>query len=155
MTKYRYSEEDLSIAVKTSFTIRQVLDKLGLIPSGGNYSTVNKRIKKLQLDTSHFTGSLWNKGKKFPDKIPFEDYITNKRSIQSFKLKGHLLRRKIFPHQCMNCGLSEWLSKPVPLELHHIDGNSDNNQLENLQLLCPNCHTLTENYRGSKLKKKE
>lgn len=47
---------------------------------------------------------------------------------------------------CENCGLSEWLGIKIRLDMHHIDGNPDNNNRENLKLLCPNCHSLTENY---------
>lgn len=51
-------------------------------------------------------------------------------------------------HQCEICKLSLWLTKPIPLELDHIDGNSDNNEKENLRLICPNCHAQTPTYRG-------
>ncbi len=51
-------------------------------------------------------------------------------------------------HKCESCGLTTWLDKPIPLELHHIDGNRNNNTLENFQLLCPNCHAFTDSYRG-------
>lgn len=50
------------------------------------------------------------------------------------------------------CGNTEWLDKHIPLELHHINGNHKDNRLSNLQLLCPNCHALTDNYRGKNIK---
>ena len=52
-------------------------------------------------------------------------------------------------HRCEDCGLTEWKSHPIPLELHHVDGNSDNNTVENLVLVCPNCHAFTPNYKGA------
>jgi hypothetical protein len=52
-------------------------------------------------------------------------------------------------HRCEDCGLSEWKSQPIPLEMHHKDGNSDNNTEENLMLICPNCHAFTEHYKGA------
>ena len=51
-------------------------------------------------------------------------------------------------HKCECCGLTEWLNEPIPLEVHHLDGKELNSELDNLILLCPNCHALTENYRG-------
>jgi hypothetical protein len=50
-------------------------------------------------------------------------------------------------HRCEDCGLVEWKQVPIPLELHHIDGDSDNNKESNLQLLCRNCHALTDNHK--------
>ena len=68
---------------------------------------------------------------------------TEKFRIALINLRGH---------QCEKCKLSEWLNKPINLELHHYDGDKSNNNLDNLQLLCPNCHSYTDNY-GSKNKK--
>lgn len=58
-------------------------------------------------------------------------------------------------NKCECCGLEEWNGEKIPLEVHHIDGNHLNNVLENLQLLCPNCHALTDNWRGKNIKKSE
>lgn len=77
-------------------------------------------------------------------------YLNNNTKITSHKLKILLIQEKLKKHQCESCLLSEWLEKKIPLELHHIDGNSSNNNLENLQVLCPNCHSLTDNYRAKK-----
>lgn len=155
MAKYRHSVEEFTKAVKESLSYRQVMEKLGIVPAGGNYSTVRRRVRKLNIDISHFTGHAWNKGRKFPQRTKdIQDYLSNKVSILSFKLKKRLLSDKILEHRCFNCHLEKWLENYIPLELHHIDGNSDNNELCNLQLLCPNCHALTQNYRGKNKKKK-
>ena len=71
---------------------------------------------------------------------------------------GGILREeliKIRGHKCEDCGLTEWKNQPIPLEAHHIDGDKCNNTLENLLLLCPNCHTLTSNYGSKNIKHKE
>lgn len=82
-------------------------------------------------------------------KIPLEDILAGLHpQYQSNKLRIRLLEECIFPHRCNNCKLTDWLGKPIPLELEHTDGNSSNNLLENLELLCPNCHSLTDTYRG-------
>lgn len=74
--------------------------------------------------------------------------------MQSYKLKIKLLRNGEKEPKCEKCNLVFWLGCPIPLELHHIDGNLKNNDLSNLQILCPNCHTFTPNYRGRNKTKK-
>lgn len=73
--------------------------------------------------------------------------------VQTNKLRLKLLKSGIKKHVCEQCNNSEWLSQSIPLELHHIDGDCQNNNILNLQLLCPNCHALTPNYRGKNKKK--
>lgn len=69
---------------------------------------------------------------------------------QGYDLKNKLIKKGLKEAKCENCGITHWLGNPTPLELHHIDGNTKNNDLENIKILCPNCHTLTDNYRGKK-----
>lgn len=149
--KYAYTEQQLIDAVNTSYSYRVVLEQLNIVPAGGNYTTVRNRIKKLNIDTSHFSGKAANKGKTFGPKRPLSDYLTNKQPIQSFKLKKRLLREKIFEYKCYNCQQTTWLNELIPLELHHKDGDNSNNQLENLELLYCNCHALTSTYRGKNI----
>lgn len=149
MHKFRkYTKPQLVEAVKTSTSVRKVLSCLGLKEAGGNYSTIKELIVEYQLDTSHFHGVSWKKGKTLGPKRTLDDYLTNRLPIQSHKLKVRLLAEGMFEHKCQLCGLHTWLGKVIPLELHHIDGNNKNNNLKNIQLLCPNCHATTPNYRG-------
>lgn len=148
MKKRSYSDNDLKEAVASSTSIRQVLKKLNLKEAGGNYQTLRNYFKTLNLDISHFTGQASNKGKQLPLKRDIEDYLSNRCKIQSHKLKLRLLREGLFEPKCYCCNQTIWLGKPIPLELDHIDGNHQNNNLSNLQLLCPNCHAFTPNYRG-------
>jgi hypothetical protein len=148
MKKKKYTDEQLIAAVKESTSIRQVLLYLGLAPRGGSYRTIHNAINKLNLDTSHFTGQAWSKSKVLNKRISTDDYLSNKKPIASYKLKNRLLDCKALQPTCNNCHLSTWLDNPIPLELDHIDGNNSNNNLDNLRLLCPNCHALTPTYRG-------
>jgi HNH endonuclease len=147
----RYTKEELTEAVATSFSLAEVLRKLNIRDAGGNYLTLKQRIKEMGLDTSHFTGSSWLKGRKNPiRRYRSLDEILVKDStfMSTDSLRKHLIAEGIFPHQCVSCGLSEWLERPIPLELDHINGDRRDNRLENLRLLCPNCHALTATYRG-------
>jgi hypothetical protein len=153
MPSKRYTQQQLVTAIKESTSKRQALTKLGIAPKGGNYKVIDKAISANNIDTSHFTGRGWNKGKTFSPKRPIKDYLTNKYPIGSHKLRLRLLKENILQHKCSCCALEKWLDKPIPLELEHKDGNHENNQLSNLCLLCPNCHTLTPTYRGKNKKK--
>ncbi|NBU96684.1 MAG: hypothetical protein EBS19_00500 [Spirochaetia bacterium] len=68
------------------------------------------------------------------------------------RLKKRLIQEKVFEHQCNKCKEKTWLNHPIPIELHHKDGDNSNNVLSNLELLCPNCHALTDNYRSKNRK---
>ena len=148
MKLFKYSEEQLRSAIKNSHSLRQVLLKLDVAPYGGNYDVLRKAIKHFNLDTSHFTGQAWNKGKKLPAKQSIENYLNNAVPIQSYKLKNRLLKEGVFEYKCVNCSNTSWNTQPIPLELDHINGNNKDNRLENLRLLCPNCHALTPTYRS-------
>lgn len=114
--------------------------------------TLNNYLIKMGIN---YQGNQSGKGTNKPkqNKWNLEEYLQNSVNIQSNKIRHKLLEEGIKPHKCENCGLTEWLGNPIPLELHHIDGDRNNNVLENYQLLCPNCHALTDSYRGKNSRK--
>lgn len=150
--KYDYDEKTLKEICQNSFSYAQCLNKMGLKLAGGNYSTLRKNIKKFNIDVSHFRLQGWNRGKTIGPKRPIEDYLSNKYSISSNTLKKKLISIGFFDHKCYECNNTEWNNQPIPIELHHIDGNNKNNNLSNLTILCPNCHAQTDNYAGRKNK---
>jgi 5-methylcytosine-specific restriction endonuclease McrA len=79
---------------------------------------------------------------------PIEDYLSNKYPIQSDRLRRRLINEGVLERRCSDCKLDTWMDQPIPLELDHIDGSHQNNTLDNLRLLCPNCHSLTPTFRG-------
>lgn len=151
MKSTKYTDNDLKNAVLCSRSIAQVLEKIGLVPAGGNYSSIKKKIKDLNLDISHFTAQAWRKGLEIGPKRDIEVYLSNKYPIKSSRLKRRLISEGLFEKKCYSCELEVWLDKEIPLELHHINGNSEDNALSNLMLLCPNCHALTDTYRGKNI----
>ena len=152
--KQRYTNQQFIDAVSKATNVRSVLGILGLKEAGGNYTTVKNKIKTLNLDTAHFV-THWQKEQRRPVKtaVPLVEVLKNGTTVQSYKLKIRLLKAGLKYPVCENCKLDTWLSNPIPLELDHINGNNTDNRLENLRLLCPNCHALTDTYRGKKLTK--
>ncbi len=149
----RYTDDEMRNAVANNTSIRQVLIALGLASQGGNYRTVHRAVDRMGLDTSHFTGKGWSAGKNLGPARPIEDYLSNDFPITSHKLRLRLLKEGLFEHKCYSCDNIDWLGKPIPLELEHIDGVHSNNNIENLTLLCPNCHAQTLTYRGKNQKR--
>ncbi len=141
MPKPKYTPEDLKLIVPTVVSIAQLLRKVGLKPAGGNYASMHRILQELKIDTSHFKGQGWNKDSQQKD---WSDYT------RVTHLKKHLMKSR--GCKCEDCNNEHWKDNPIPLEVHHKDGDRTNNSETNLQLLCPNCHATTHNWRGRKNK---
>jgi hypothetical protein len=93
------------------------------------------------------------KGVKKPinPKIQLKEILEGKHpTFQTYKLKMRLLKEGIFENECSICGLDSWLGNPLMIELDHIDGDSHNHKIDNLRMLCPNCHSQTQTFRSKK-----
>jgi hypothetical protein len=147
-----WTDKELIIAVKSSRSVREVIMKLNLVPAGGNYDQINDKIKSLNLETKHFTGKGWNKNWIFDPRIPklkLEEILVEGKKYQSHSLKKRLFLAGLKKPMCELCGWSEEsLDGRVPIELDHINGKHDDNRIENLRILCPNCHSLQSTHRG-------
>lgn len=152
MKKWEYfSREELMEFVKNSTSLRQVAIKCGYSPDSGSVNTPMKdMIKFYNFDTSHFLNL--NGSSEMKDNFDYSRFKKGS-AIKSANMKSALVHLK--GHKCENCGLEEWQKVEIPLEVHHIDGDSLNNEIDNLKLLCPNCHALTENWRGKNIGKEK
>lgn len=158
MKKRRWTNEQLAQAVKEVFSFRQVLKRLGLREAGGNYDLIKRSIAENRLDISHFKGRGWNVGLQGIGKprISLKDILVNGSTFQSFKLKKRLFAAGLKLMLCEECGWSRKTEDGyLPLELDHINGDRHDNRLENLRVLCPNCHSLKPTHRGRRGKFKK
>ena len=159
--KYKYDEPTLRELVKKSVSMGHLLKMCNVIPAGGNYTTMKRRLMLMNIDTLHWGETTlkrqgWLKGKthNWARKTPLSEILIEKCMWggSSHSLKLRLIKEGIFQRKCYNCELTEWKDHPIPIELEHINGNKFDNRIENLTLNCPNCHALTPTYRRRKKK---
>lgn len=152
-----YSDDELQDIIDNSHSYSEILTTVGLNVSSGNYKTLHKII-----DTRHLNIDKMNKNRKtnphykyhLNKEISLAYYLRKNTPCNSFKLKNKLFLYNLKERKCEICGIVDWLGKELSFQLHHKDGDNTNNTLENLQILCPNCHSQTENYAGKNIKTK-
>lgn len=141
----KYVKEEVEAAVKECLCLSDVLRKLDRAPVGGNSTSLALLLKKWEIDTSHFTGQAHNRGKASSKRKSADEILAMGTSMDR-RLEASKLRRcldeKGVEYKCNCCGINEWMGKTLSLEVDHIDECYWNNTFENLQYLCPNCHTM-------------
>lgn len=151
MASKLYTDQDIIKAVAENYSVRKVLEALGLIPAGGSYKLFYTNVKRLNLDISHFTGQAHLKGKpgfNQPKQELSTILVEESTYTSTYKLKGRLIKAGLIEEKCQKCKILYWEGEKLSLHLDHIDGCNTNNTIENLRLPCPNCHSLTPTYCG-------
>lgn len=145
-----FSREDFQKIVFESKTLSDISLKVGLKVKGDNLTTIKRRMREDNIDSSHIVRGLnSNKGRKFPGrKIPLEEVMVTNSSYGRGHLKRRLIEGKIIEYKC-ECGNEGfWNGKPLSLQLDHKNGIDNDHRKENLRFLCPNCHSQTEFFTG-------
>lgn len=148
---FRRTDAEVRAAFNGARSIAEVLRRLGLVPRGDNYRVIKNRLRLLGLDPSELRGQGWARGVGIP-RTSLSDLLVRGRPCSGVNLAKRLIDEGVLPRQCSSCRGCEWQGQPIPLELDHINGEHDDNRLENLRLLCPNCHALTDTYRGRNIR---
>lgn len=146
---------------KESYSYSEVLKKINKNLSGNSYNWIKKVINQYNIDISHFKGKAWRSLKIKKDiikkenrkKYKFNDIFKKNSTVTQKVLREYVKFYNLLEYRCINCGCDgNWQNGIISLELDHIDGNNKNNEPNNLRYLCPNCHALTETYRGKNKK---
>ena len=156
MRKRKYTKEFLSPLVKQSVNYTNLINKLGLKVTGGIHRLITMRIKEYGIDTSHFTGSAWSKGKtKSTDiriknqglkiRTPNEKVFCENSGYNSSKIYERLVELG-WVEECLICKIKDWMGTPIRLHVDHKNVNHSDNRVENLRFLCPNCHQQTDTW---------
>lgn len=155
-------KSDLQHLLDNSDSISDVMRKLDLDAGNGSRKTLHRRIeidqlsmdqltKNRKLSSQEFRKSLWSAIRKTPDS---EGVLCENSKVSRGCIKKLIARHNLLDWRCAICDLDEWNGKPISLQLDHINGIQNDNRMENLRLLCPNCHSQTENFAGRKKKGK-
>ena len=149
-------KNELQFLLDNSSSIAEVIEKIGLDPYNGNHKTLNQRIKEEDFDLSKLKDNRTIKNKQvgIKNRFSLDTVLTENSTYNRSQLKRRLVEDNLLEYKCSFCGISNmWNNKPLSLQLDHINGINNDNRLNNLRFLCPNCHSQTETYCGKHRKK--
>lgn len=153
---FKFNDKEFTELILNSITYADILRLHNMTAKGGNLRTLRTRIRFLNIDDNHILkGNNTNLGKNFiRDKIPLTNILVEHSSYSRVCLKKRLLKDNLLLNRCSICGLlPTWADKPLILVLDHINGIYDDNRIQNLRLVCPNCHSQTDTFAGRKNKR--
>lgn len=147
----RLGKQRLQEIVDHSTSLREVIQNCGLSTKGsGFYVYLHRAVRSFNIDLSRMQPKIWSSGTAKPMS---ELLVLDPSTVPRRNLKKRLLKEKILENKCTNCQLGpEWHGKPISLQLDHINGNTHDNRIENLRILCPNCHSQTETFGTKRFK---
>lgn len=144
------SDDEFAAAVRESRSIAEALRRLGLDPRS-DYDFFHRKRRALALGIDHFSGQAWRGKTRGVSRRRLMDLLRKGGLINTSRLKQRLFEAGLKDRRCEWCGITRWRGGEAPLELDHVNGDRRDNRLENLRILCPNCHALTATYRGRRI----
>ena len=151
---YKLANEEFIKVILTSSSCNDAMLKMGFTCIAGNArKTVKRRIAELAIDTSHWGSNTRNAHLAIT--TSHEQYFAKDTPHTGHHIRDRVLKYNLLPYVCASCGnTGEWLGKQLTLQIDHINGDHNDNRLENLRFLCPNCHAQTETFAGKNVKVK-
>lgn len=145
---YKLSDEQFVELLKNSSTISEVLFKLGYSVKGNSwgFAKIRQRMSDLNLDGSVFKGKSPITKYGSLHKVNASDILKPNCKHAHSVLRRYVIKNNLIPYRCAICGCVEWQGRTLSLELDHINGINNDNRIENLRFLCPNCHSQTTTY---------
>lgn len=145
----KYTKDYMEEKVRASMSVAELIRNCGCVPSGGMHRLMRSYLVEYKIDTTHFSGQLWSKGKKIPSKTPDESIFIKDKHIKRSTVRKRFKQRSVY--KCLICDNNGvWRGASISLHMDHIDGDHTNNTLENLRWLCPNCHQQTKTWGTKK-----
>jgi hypothetical protein len=145
----RYTDEELAEAIARSYSWAETLRILGYCPSGGNWRTLRRRTAELGISTDHFDPYEASRRRSRHDATPLEEILVEGSTYSRRALKRRLFDEGLKERRCELCGQDEhWQGRRMSLILDHINGVRDDNRLENLRIVCPNCAATLDTHCG-------
>ena len=145
-----FPEDAVRAAVARSLSLTATLRALGSGRHSAVYARLRHSIDHYGIDTSHFRANGGG-GRRLR---PLEHILQAGRPANSTEVRRRLVAEDVKEHRCEACGRTAWRGRPIPLELDHVNGDRWDNRVDNLRLLCPNCHALTPTYRGRNIRRR-
>jgi hypothetical protein len=147
----RSSDAEVEVAVAASFSFAETLRRLGYCHSGANWKTLKKRVAELGISTDHFDPFATARKRGAARRIPLEEILVEESTFSRTNLKQRLYEAGLKERRCELCGQDEqWNGRRISLIIDHINGVRDDNRLENLRIICPNCAAGLDTHCGRK-----
>lgn len=145
----KYAKDELIKIINNSNSYREFLYNIGYSSSGNAYRVTQKYLDSIKIDYTNLVKNRWSSKER-----SIEDVLVEGVNFCNKSLKTKILKYKVLDYKCVECGNEgEWMGKPITLQLDHINGVHNDNRIENLRFMCPNCHSQTDTHGGKNNKK--